>query len=193
MRKNLKKWLSFLLVALILTVGISQPCGAAISTQTLKYDNGDVYKGKVEDYYLDIDDYEGDEELYAELVSKQGKGTYYCKNGTVIRGSWNQNYLSGKATVTYFNGEKFTGSFSRDKRNGTGTYKFKNGDKFTGKWKNDKMNGKGTYTWKNKWYVKGTWKNGKLNGDATLKIKNYIYSIKVSNGTLKKIYSKREG
>ena len=88
MRKNLKKWLSFLLVALILTVGISQPCGAAISTQTLKYDNGDVYKGKVEDYYLDIDDYEGDEELYAELVSKQGKGTYYCKNGTVIRGSW---------------------------------------------------------------------------------------------------------
>lgn len=193
MRKTLKKWLSFVLISLIFTVGIGQPCGAAVVTQTLEYDNGDIYKGKVENYDLDVDDYEGEEDLYAESVSKQGKGTYYCNNGTVIRGNWDDDYLSGEATVTYANGEKFSGSFSEDKRNGTGTYKFKNGDKFTGKWKNDKMNGKGTYTWKNKWYVKGTWKNGKLNGNATLKTRNYICSIKVSNGILKKINSVKKG
>lgn len=191
MKKILKRWLTFVMIALILTTGISQPCEAKISSQTLWYDNGDLYIGKVDDKNINSSLY--DDEEYAELVSKQGKGTYYCSNGTVISGYWEKNRLSGKATVTYKNKEKFTGNFVRGKRNGTGTYKFKNGDKFTGSWKNDKMNGSGTYTWKNKYYVKGSWKNGKLQGSATLKIENYIYSIEVSNGKLKKIYSKRRG
>ena len=100
--------------------------------------------------------------------------------------------LTGKATVVYSKKERFVGHFKDDERAGAGTYYFKNGDKFKGNWKNDVMNGKGTYTWKNKNYVKGTWKSGKLNGTATLKLGKYKYSIKVSKGKLKKVYSRKK-
>lgn len=186
--KKLRKLLTFVLISLILTLGIAQPCEVMAATRTLTYDNGDIYIGNVSDSGWDADIDDDD----ANIFEKEGKGTYYCKNGAVITGYWEDNYLEGKATVKYKNNEKFTGYFSEDKRNGSGTYWFKNGDKFTGRWKNDKMNGAGTYTWKSKNYVKGTWKNGKLHGKATLKIKSNVYSIQVSNGRLTKVYSRKK-
>ena len=186
--KKLRKLLTFVMISLILTLGIAQPCEVMASVRTLIYDNGDTYIGNVSDTGWNV----GSEEGEATFYVKQGKGTYYSTNGAIITGYWKSNYLDGKATVRYANSEKFTGYFSKDKRNGSGTYWFKNGDKFTGKWKNDKMNGAGTYTWKSKNYVKGTWKNGKLHGKATLKIKSNVYSIQVSNGRLTKVYSRKK-
>ncbi len=186
MKKNLRKLLTFIMISLVLSLGISQPCEVMASVRTVTYDNGDIYIGNVDEDSWDVD------ATGNTYMAKQGKGTYYCKNGTVITGYWNDSFLEGKATVKYKNNEKFTGYFSEDKRNGNGTYWFKNGDKWTGYWKNDKMNGSGTYTWKSKNYVKGTWKNGKLHGKATLKIKSNVYSIQVSNGRLTKVYSRRK-
>lgn len=186
--KNLKKVFIFVMISLILTLGIRQPCEVMASVKTITYDTGDSYIGNVDD----SESSDPDEEEPDIFPSKQGKGTYYCADGTVITGTWDNNYLKGKATVKYKNKDKFTGYFLKDKRNVSGTYWFKNGDKFTGHWKNDKMNGTGTYTWKSKNYIKGTWKNGKLNSKATLKIKNNVYSIQVTNGRLTKVYSRKK-
>ena len=100
--------------------------------------------------------------------------------------------INVKATVRFSKKERYVGHFKNDQRWGNGRYFFKNGDKFKGNWKKDVMSGKGTYTWKNKNYVKGTWKSGKLNGKATLKLGKYKYSIKVSNGKLTKVYSRKK-
>lgn len=170
------RWMMFVMLSLILAIGMQTPYQWKVSAKTLEYEDGDVYVGKVN-----------------KAGQKNGAGKYYCEDGTVIKGVWKKDYLQGKATVLYPNKEKYVGYFSKDERKGNGTYWFANGDRYKGAWKKDVMYGKGTYTWKNKNYVTGTWKNGKLNGKATLKIGKYKYSIKVVNGKLKTVYSKKRG
>ena len=177
MRKGIKNLLRGMLLSFLIVFGIQQPYQVQAATGTIEYNDGEeTYVGKYN----------------AKTETKEGKGKYYCFDGTVITGVWKNDYLKGKATVIYPNKDKYVGYFKNDERNGSGTYTWKNGDKYKGLWKNDAMNGKGTYTWKNKNYVTGTWKNGKLNGKATLKIRKYKYSIKVSNGKLKKVYSRKK-
>lgn len=176
MRKGTKNLLRVLLLSFLIMFGIQQPCQVLAASGTIKYEDGERYVGKYDQ----------------KTKKKAGKGKYYCSNGCVITGTWKNDYLTGKATAVYRNKDKYVGYFKNDERNGSGTYTWKNGDKYKGSWKNDVMNGKGTYTWKNKNYVTGTWKNGKLNGKATLKIRKYKYSIQVSNGKLKKVYSRKK-
>ena len=56
--KKLRKLLTFVLISLILTLGIAQPCEVMAATRTLTYDNGDIYIGNVSDsgWDADIDD-----------------------------------------------------------------------------------------------------------------------------------------
>ena len=177
MRKGMKNLLRAVLLSFLIVFGIQQPYQVLAATGTIEYNDGEeTYVGKYN----------------AKTETKEGKGKYYCSDGTVISGVWKNDFLKGKATVVYPNKDKYVGYFKNDERNGSGTYTWKNGDKYKGLWKNDVMNGKGTYTWKNKNYVTGTWKNGKLNGKATLKIRKYRYSIKVSNGKLTKVYSRKK-
>lgn len=177
-RNGVRPYAVFLLFALMVTFGITQPyqAMAAIVTDTITYDSGDVYVGGYDE----------------ETGEKWENGIYTCKNGVKITGTWARDCLNGKATVRYSKKERYVGHFKNDQRWGNGRYFFKNGDKFKGNWKKDVMSGKGTYTWKNKNYVKGTWKSGKLNGKATLKLGKYKYSIKVSNGKLTKVYSRKK-
>lgn len=154
MRKGMKNLLRVMLLSFLIVFGIQQPYQVLAATGTIEYNDGEeTYVGKYN----------------AKTETKEGKGKYYCLDGTVITGIWKNDYLKGKATVIYPNKDKYVGYF-----------------------KNDERNGSGTYTWKNKNYVTGTWKNGKLNGKATLKIRKYKYSIKVSNGKLTKVYSRKK-
>lgn len=93
--KNLKKVFIFVMISLILTLGIRQPCEVMASVKTITYDTGDSYIGNVDD----SESSDPDEEEPDIFPSKQGKGTYYCADGTVITGTWDNNYLKGKATV----------------------------------------------------------------------------------------------
>lgn len=176
MRKGMKNLLRVTLLSFLVLFGIQQPYQAQAASGTIRYEDGERYVGKYN----------------AKTERKEGKGKYYCNNGCVITGTWKNDYLTGKATAVYRNKDKYVGYFKYDQRNGSGTYIWKNGDRYKGSWKDDVMNGKGKYTWKNKNYVTGTWKNGKLNGKATLKIRKYKYSIRVSNGKLKKVYSRKK-
>ena len=174
-KSSFKNLLRFLIFSLIISAGIRCPYSVEASRQKITYEDGDKYIGNIND----------------DTKEKSGSGKYFTAKGVVISGKWKNDFLTGKATVIYPNKEKYVGYFKWDKRNGSGTYYFKNGDRYKGSWKNDKMNGKGTYTWKNRNYVKGSWKSGKLNGTATFKKGKYRYSIKVSKGKLKKVYSRK--
>ena len=144
MRKGIKNLLRGMLLSFLIVFGIQQPYQVLAATGTIEYNDGEeTYVGK----------------YYAKTETKEGKGKYYCFDGTVITGVWKNDYLKGKATVVYPNKDKYVGYFKNDERNGSGTY---------------------------------TWKNGKLNGKATLKIRKYRYSIKVSNGKLTKVYSRKK-
>lgn len=184
-RSRVRQYVAVLLFGLMVAFGMTEPyqmvvmaeeTAAEEGSKSFTYANGDVYEG-------------GFNALTGE---KEGRGVYTRANGVKITGTWAYDMLTGKATVVYSKKERFVGHFKDDERAGAGTYYFKNGDKYKGNWKNDVMNGKGTYTWKNKNYVKGTWKSGKLNGTATLKLGKYKYSIKVSKGKLKKVYSRKK-
>ena len=154
MRKGIKNLLRGILLSFLIVFGIQQPYQVLAATGIIEYNDGEeTYVGKYN----------------AKTETKEGKGKYYCSDGTVITGVWKNDFLRGKATVVYPNKDKYVGYF-----------------------KNDERNGSGTYTWKNKNYVTGTWKNGKLNGKAALKIRKYRYSIKVSNGKLTKVYSRKK-
>lgn len=47
--KNLKKVFIFVMISLILTLGIRQPCEVMASVKTITYDTGDSYIGNVDD------------------------------------------------------------------------------------------------------------------------------------------------
>ena len=88
------------------------PVTANAQSGIIRYEDGDIYKGIYKE-----DDVIG--------YHKNGKGTYYCSNGTVIKGNWRDDYLTGKATVKYKNKDKYVGNFKEDVRSGSGKYFFK--------------------------------------------------------------------
>lgn len=165
------------LVFLLCFLMAFMPVTANAQSRTIRYEDGDIYKGSYKE-----DDTIG--------YYKNGKGTYYCSNGTVIKGTWKEDYLTGKATVKYKNKDKYVGSFKEDVRSGRGKYSFKNGDVYQGSWKNDYMSGNGVYRFRKGAYIKGKWLKGKLNGTCTFKSGRYKYKLKVSKGKLKKVYKK---
>lgn len=165
----------FICMALVLISFM--PTVANAQNGTIRYEDGDIYKGSYKE-----DDVIGS--------YKDGKGIYYCFNGTVIKGVWVNDHLNGKATVKYKNKDKYTGNFKEDVRSGNGKYAFKNGDVYKGNWKNDYMNGKGVYRFKKGAYIQGKWSRGKLNGTCIFKTGKYKYKLKVARGKLKKVYKK---
>ena len=134
MKRNLKRLGVFLVAAVLMLPGVQGTKEVWASRQRIEYEDGDIYEGNVND----------------STDQKQGKGKYFCTDGTVIAGTWKNDYLNGQGTVIYPNRDRYAGTFKNDKRNGGGTYRFRNGDTYRGKWKNDKMNGKGKYTLRNK-------------------------------------------
>ncbi|MBQ8324453.1 MAG: hypothetical protein IJY89_01375 [Clostridia bacterium] len=99
-------------------------------TDTITYDNGDVYTGELVDGV------------------PQGQGTYTFADGSVYEGSFEVGYFHGygKYTdVTY--GYTYEGGFQFDLFHGQGVLISDDGTKYTGEFKNDQCHGKGTYTY----------------------------------------------
>ena len=94
-RNGVRPYAVFLLFALMVTFGITQPyqAMAAIVTDTITYDSGDVYVGGYDE----------------ETGEKWGNGIYTCKNGVKITGTWARDCLNGKATVRYSKKERYVG------------------------------------------------------------------------------------
>ena len=123
MKRNLKRLGVFLVAAVLMLTGVQGTKEVWASRQRIEYEDGDIYEGNVND----------------STDQKQGKGKYFCTDGTVIAGTWKNDYLNGQGTVIYPNRDRYAGTFKNDKRNGGGTYRFRNGDTYRGKWKNDKI------------------------------------------------------
>ena len=163
-----------LLLSLILGCFSVYPTQVIAKYRVIEYDDGDVYEGNV-----------------LSNGKKDGAGTYTCEDGTVIKGTWKKDVLSGKVKIKYPDGDKYVGNIQNGKRSGSGTYYYDDGDVYKGSWKDDKRHGKGKYTWYNGWYLTGTWVNGKPNGRFVLEKTKYTYTIQFRNGKLIKVISRR--
>ena len=106
MKRNLKRLGVFLVAAVLMLTGVQGTKEVWASRQRIEYEDGDIYEGNVND----------------STDQKQGKGKYFCTDGTVIAGTWKNDYLNGQGTVIYPNRDRYAGTFKNDKRNGGGTY-----------------------------------------------------------------------
>ena len=97
---------------------------------------------------------------------KHGKGKYYYDSNEQFDGRWSQNLKSGEGKLYYSNNEiKMKGTWENDELSGNGIYYFKNGQKYEGKFKSNKMHGKGILFYSNgKVCYEGQWENGFKSG-----------------------------
>ena len=107
---------------------------------TIRYNNGDVYVGKVDvmivKYYDGkvVQQFNYEDQKQSELVPN-GNGKMEYKNGDQFEGIWKDGKPNGKGVMTYKNGDQFEGILKDGKPNGKGVMKKANGDKFEGEWK----------------------------------------------------------
>ena len=148
-------------------------------TQTIHYDNGDIYAGEMKNGRYDgYGMYTwGDGELHGQKYvgewkndKRNGQGTFTYADGDTYEGTFKNNLLDGYGTYTWTNGNKYVGEWKNDKRNGQGTFTTAGGDIYEGEFKNNLFDGYGTYTWGNgEWHGQkyaGQWKNDKRNGQG---------------------------
>ncbi|CAF0906417.1 unnamed protein product [Rotaria sordida] len=111
--------------------------------KTVDYENGDVYKGEIDEH-----------------GRPHGKGTYIhhdiagqVQQGCYV-GEWQHDKKHGKGRHRYRNGDIYDGlwrdgPYKNDKKNGKGILIYSNGDKYEGMFKDGKRHGTGKYTFKN--------------------------------------------
>lgn len=87
-----------------------------------------------------------------------GEGTFRFRNGSVLKGTWDDNQLSGEGSLTAAGRGTYQGEFLDNEKSGEGTFKWKNGDVYTGQWSDDKMNGEGEYI-SGSVHYRGTFRN----------------------------------
>ncbi|KAL7535408.1 hypothetical protein ACHAWF_005158 [Thalassiosira exigua] len=97
----------------------------------LKWENGDVYRGKFKDGFI------------------EGRGTICFHDGTEYAGQWKRNRFHGEGTRRFNNGNVYSGNYDSGKRQGQGKCYFANGDTYVGDWKDDTINGFGRYYYNN--------------------------------------------
>ncbi|MCQ4772270.1 hypothetical protein NE634_00535 [Lacrimispora saccharolytica] len=82
MKKYIARIIEALILSLLIMVGIQQPYNIVqAASGALDYGDGDRYVGKYD----------------SVIGDKNGKGKYYCADGTVISGVWSNDFLKGKA------------------------------------------------------------------------------------------------
>ncbi|KAL9180044.1 hypothetical protein ACHAXT_008014 [Thalassiosira profunda] len=137
----------------------------------LKWTNGDVYKGKFTDGYI------------------QGRGTISFHDGTEYAGQWKRNRFHGEGTRRFNNGNVYTGNYVTGKRQGQGRCYFANGDMYVGDWKDDTIHGFGRYYYNNGHSFEGMFRHGKRNGrgkyqltDGRVEIYRYVNDARSGDG-----------
>ena len=145
--------------------------------KTIRFENGDVYKGDVKDgrpsgkgvmRYANGDVYEG--EFARGYRNGTGKMTY--ANGGCYEGEFFLGDPSGKGTMHYPSGNVYEGSVIGGKLSGQGVMHYANGDVYKGEFDNDICHGKGKKTYANGDVYNGEFRDGKRHGKGSLQIKN---------------------
>ncbi|CAF3605050.1 unnamed protein product [Rotaria sordida] len=140
--------------------------------KTIDYENGDVYKGEIDEHgrphgkgtYIHHDIAgQVQQGCYVgewQHDKKHGKGRHRYRNGDIYDGLWRDGKKHGYGKYTYFNqpSAEYTGywkndmkhgPYKNDKKNGKGILIYSNGDKYEGMFKDGKRHGTGKYTFKN--------------------------------------------
>ncbi|HBE12529.1 MAG TPA: hypothetical protein DCY74_00020 [Clostridiales bacterium] len=112
-------------------------------TNTLSYENGDVYTGDT-----------------INLI-RHGKGKLTCADGMVYEGDFVNDSITGTGKFLYANGDTYEGDVANSKRQGIGLYTWKeSNDRYYGNFSHDVRAGKGFYTYANGDVFDGTYENG---------------------------------
>ena len=160
--------------------------------KTIKYLNGDIYKGEIQDekrtgyginYFINGDRYEG----WWENNVQNGTGTLFYNDGSLFIGQWVNGKQNGMGSLYYNCGDKYYGNFINGEKNGKGLFISTDNNRFIGTYKNNQKHGKGImYFNKNKKLSKEIWDNGILVYNQIISIEN---DIKVKKTI--KIFSKQ--
>lgn len=113
----------------------------ANATAEIKFDNGNVYLGKVKN----------------GKPNEQGTLTY--ARGDRYVGDFIDGLRDGHGIFTQANGDRYIGEFKNDVRSGQGTLIWASGGSYAGEWKNNKWNGQGTFISKDGTKIVGLFKD----------------------------------
>ena len=97
---------------------------------TLRYRNGNVYKGQFNQNNI------------------HGFGVMTWNNGNIYEGMWNLNVREGKGIFTSNAGHVYEGECKADMANGQGQMVYANGDVYQGQWVDDVREGPGKMIFK---------------------------------------------
>lgn len=139
-----------------------------VEETTLKYTNGDVYKGEAVDNRI-----------------RHGKGMHQCSNGDYYDGAWKDDKRHGKGKLTYVSGLSYDGEWIDDKANGHGVCVYVDGGKYTGEWKADLKHGWGMFRYATGDVYEGEWVDNVAegNGRYTYSGGNTFFQGKFLNGS----------
>lgn len=136
--------------------------------QTKKYENGDMYKGKLKN------------------GKPEGHGVMTYTNGDEYDGKWKAGKKEGHGIFTYADGDKYDGKWKDNKKHGHGVSTSADGSKYDGSWKSGEKEGKGVMTHKNGTKYDGFWKDSFLEGHGVLTFGEGQSKGDVYNGKFKK-------
>ena len=106
---------------------------------------------------------------------RSGKGTQIYNDKTFYDGKWENNKRHGKGTEEDIYGNKYTGFWENNERNGNGIQEYSNGTSYNGEWKDNEYNGYGIEEDKYGNKYTGEWKDNERNGYG-IQIDKYGYN-----------------
>jgi len=96
---------------------------------------------------------------------RHGTGTLTLKDGSMIKGEWQDGKPHGYACMTDTKGNvTYEGEFKEGKRNGLGHQVYESGDMYNGGWRDGKLHDRGVYYFRNGDKLYGMWNMGKYDG-----------------------------
>ncbi len=136
-------------LALPVVLSILIPCLVQAAEREFRLENGDYYKGEVEDRL------------------RTGKGLYIWADERQYEGDFLENRMHGQGTYTWPDGRTYTGTFVEDQRQGRGVLTWPNGNRYEGEFRNNQMHGQGTFTWANRDIYRGSFVEDERTGQGT--------------------------
>ena len=150
----------------------------AMDTFTIKYDNGNIYKGSVKVRVI-LGKIEKVREGYGRMNYKNGTKfegeyindkincfwIYYNKEGKIVyKGYWKDGKREGIGIYFCEDGASYQGEWSNNLKSGIGSYQFSDNSKYMGEFKNDIRDGYGIIYGSNSDKYEGEWKEDQGNG-----------------------------
>jgi len=103
---------------------------------------------------------------------RHGDGTYYLSDGSVYKGSFQNDLFGGRGVLTWPDGSVYDGEWKTGKRHGMGTLKVADGFEYDGMWAGNSMEGRGQATYPGGQQYIGLFSRGKRDGRGTITFVN---------------------